>query len=319
MSGKMPEPAHVNPDSRVASSSHARGLEGRPGPSLVLGIDPEASPHPKEASGHTSPGEAQALAAFRECLQAHEAVLAAPSTRTRVRWLKPNLAFFLRHGSRGIALLEEFVANHRDAYSILLDAKFSEIENSLRGSLAFAFETLGAHGVTLNPFLGERSVRLALEVCARTQGARGRVHVLCRTSESSAGPLAGLQSDWRSLAQCVATEARAVTSGDAALACLGGVVVGAAHRDILLSPELRDAGLSVLAPGLGAQGAAFSIVEECASHGPLEILFPMSRGLFAGGAHAPQRALALLDDALAHFPSTTSSPALGTQTSGDPR
>jgi orotidine 5'-phosphate decarboxylase subfamily 2 len=282
MSGKSPESSRVNDTSAGAPTKPVAVTS----PLLVLGIDPEGG---------------QNLNHFKKVLSAHEAVLEADSTRASVRWLKPNLAFFLRHGSAGIGLLEEFVAKFGHRYFILLDAKFSEIENSLRGSLTFAFETLGVHGVTINPFLGEGSIRLALETCARARGAQGRVHVLCRTSESSSGALASLQQNWRTLVSTVAEQARVVASGQASLENLGGVVVGAAHRDILLSSELRASGLSVLAPGLGAQGAAFSIVKECVTQGPREILFPMSRGIFAGGANAPTQSAALLTEALTHF------------------
>jgi orotidine-5'-phosphate decarboxylase len=264
---------------------------------LALGIDPEVD-------GRTvAPGSAAALAAFDRALAAHESVLAHPSTRQRVRWLKPNLAFFLRHGSQGLARLERFVAEQRAHYLIELDAKFSEIENSLRGSLEFAFRVLGVHGVTLNAFLGERSVGLALELCGQHVGPNGRVHVLCRTSEASQGPLAHLQSDWGALVDAVAAQARAVAAGDPALALMGGVVVGAGRREVLLHPRLLESGLSVLAPGLGAQGADETIIGACAQAGPREILFPMSRGIFAGGSLHASDALDRIESVFAHAPS----------------
>lgn len=289
-------------------------------PQLVLGIDPDP-PHTR-AEGHREgrllgDGQQSALALFKQRLHAHEALLDAPDTRAWVHWLKPNLAFFLRHGSAGVELLEGFVDKYREAYFILLDAKFSEIENSLRGSLAFAFETLRVHGVTLNPFLGEGSIRLAMETCARAQGPKGRVHVLCRTSESSGGALFGLQHNWQALVASVAEQTRSVAAGDPLLLKLGGVVVGAGHRNVLLSKELRESELSVLAPGLGAQGASFSIVSEAAERGLREVLFPLSRGIFAAGEHTPAESASKLRAALAHF-SGFGSTTVPPQISGDP-
>ena len=256
---------------------------------LALGIDPDAGGSLKD---------------FADCLARHEALLESPRARAGVRWLKPNLAFFLRYGSGGIALLEGFVRRQSPHYALLLDAKFSEIENSLRGSLAFAFETLGVQGVTLNPFLGERSVRLALEACASSAGAHGRVYVLCRTSEASEGSLATLQSDWKGIVSCVAAETKRLALVDPPLASIGGVVVGAGRQDVLLSPELLRSGLSVLAPGLGAQGASAGIIDACARAGLREVLFPMSRSIFAGGVietNQTSNALARLDTALSTF------------------
>jgi orotidine-5'-phosphate decarboxylase len=256
-------------------------------PQLILGIDPDAE---------------NSIAALSDALFAHEAVLQSSVARSSVRWLKPNLSFFLRQGSPGIALLEEFVGRMRPHYQILLDAKFSEIENSLRGSLGFAFKTLGAQAVTLNPFLGERSVRLALEACAESWGAQGRVFVLCRTSEASKGPLAHLQADWRAVVSCVANESLRLAQQDPQLAKIGGLVVGAGEETVLLSPELARSGLSVLAPGLGAQGASPGIIAACARAGLSEVLFPMSRGIFGGGKFDSAQSLARLGEALALFP-----------------
>lgn len=266
---------------------------------LVLGVDPD----PREPLS------------FQDALEAHARLLETPEVRGRVRWLKPNLSFFLARGARGIEALEGFVERVKPHYRVLVDAKFSEIENSLRASLRFVFEGLGAHGVTLNPFLGEGSIRLALETCLAHAGPEGRVHVLCRTTESSGGALAGLQAPWEVLAETVARLGREVAGtgsgashdGQAGVG-VAGVVVGAGHEALLSSSLLARSGLSVLAPGLGAQGASFAIVERLASlarspgAAPREVLFPLSRAIFEGGRIAPEEMLARFVATLEKFP-----------------
>ncbi|MBX9704202.1 MAG: hypothetical protein K2X39_08625 [Silvanigrellaceae bacterium] len=49
-----------------------------------------------------------------------------------------------------------------------------------------------------------------------------------------------------------------------------------------MSEELSVSRLSVLAPGLGAQGASFDVVSQCRTL-ISEMTFPISRGLFASG------------------------------------
>jgi len=258
---------------------------------LALGIDPDT-------------GDADA---FLQMISRHSTFLESADV-PHAHWLKPNLSFFLRHGAKGIAALEDFVTRHRGNRRILLDCKLSEIENSLKASLTFAFETLGVHAVTLNPFLGERGIRLALEMAARSSAEKARVYVLCRTSEASEGALASLQSHWQDIAVTTARLAREVAAGDRSLALLGGVVVGAGRTDILGSNVLAEAGLSVLAPGLGAQGAPWENVGLAARSQLAEVVFPLSRAVFAGGVASIPDMKANLDKTLEAFKAQGAAP-----------
>jgi orotidine-5'-phosphate decarboxylase len=194
---------------------------------------------------------------IQDCVHIHCQVVDA----VNVQFLKPNLAFFLAHGAIGIQLLEDFCNRYRQSHHVILDGKFGEISTSLAAYLHFGFRL--AQSVTLNPFLGAQSLDDASQVCAKLNGKS--VYVLCATSQSSEGPLAYIQQGYQKIL----------------LACRAaglGVVIGANRV-----AEMHDAtGLDILAPGLGAQGASLAALEY-AKTVPNEIVFPISRGIFAGG------------------------------------
>jgi orotidine-5'-phosphate decarboxylase len=196
--------------------------------------------------------------------------------------LKPQLAFFLAQGSRGIALLESFIDEFRRDYTIILDGKFNEIENSLKAYLKFVFSTLQAHGVTINPFLGEKTLELTFETCAREVGSKGRVYVLCVTSENSQSTLSYMQKNHIHIMNACSQVRDQLFDKEPSLKKIAGVVIGANRHEVLLSEEIKQSGLSILSPGLGAQNADWDIIKKCSAL-KNEIIFPMSRGIFEGG------------------------------------
>ena len=234
---------------------------------LGLGIDP----HP-EVFSHEQ---------FKHCVENHKKAIQFLKKHLKNKYLKINLAFFLPYGHKGISLLEKFVDRYKDEFTIILDGKFNEINNSLAAYLHFAFQTLGVHGITLNPFLGEKTLHLAFESCAKAVGSKGRVYILCATSESSNETLSFFQDNWKKTILACEQVRRDVFSSQENLQACVGVVVGANRENVLFSPELEESGLSVLAPGLGAQGADFGILKGLSPSN--EWTFPMSRFLFAGG------------------------------------
>lgn len=241
---------------------------------LCLGIDP----NPNEND----------LDKFRACVDNHIQSIDLLKKNIKEKILKLNLAFFLSYGSKGIALLEMFCDKYKNEFKIILDGKFGEISNSLEAYLNFVFNTLGVHGVTINPFLGENTLRKAFETCVKKVGDKGRVYVLCATSESSTSPqLAYLQENWRNKLLACAQVRDEVFSKDENLKKCAGLVIGANKEDILFSKEVRESQLSILAPGLGVQGGEFHILQNC-DHFPNEFTFPMSRSLFDAGNILPQ-------------------------------
>jgi len=174
----------------------------------------------------------------------------------QVAVVKPQSAFFERHGSAGVAVLERVLADAREAGTlVLLDVKRSDIGSTM-GGYADAYLTdgspLAADAVTLSPYLGFGSLAPALRAAARS--GRG-VFVLARTSNPDGAQVqtARVQladREGRSVAQAMVDAAAAENAGRAPMGDVG-VVVGATHEHGL---ELSRLNGPVLAPGLGAQG-----------------------------------------------------------------
>lgn len=223
---------------------------------------------------------------FKQCVKIHTDFLKFHRTnhlnKNDQSMLKLQLAFFLAQGSRGIALLESFVDEFRRDYTIILDGKFNEIENSLKAYLKFVFSTLQVHGVTINPFLGEKTLELTFETCAREVGSKGRVYVLCVTSENSQSTLSYMQKNHVHIMNACSQIRDQLFDKDPSLKKIAGVVIGANQRDVLLSEKIRQSSLSILSPGLGAQNADWNIIQKCSAL-KNEITFPISRGIFEGG------------------------------------
>jgi orotidine-5'-phosphate decarboxylase len=207
---------------------------------LCVGIDP----HGPLLTSWGLADDAEGLARFADvCLDA----LAG-----RVAVVKPQSAFFERHGSRGIAVLERLLAAFASTPTLtLLDVKRGDIGSTMQG-YADAYLThgapLAADAVTLSPYLGFGSLTPALDAAA---GAGRGVFVLTRTSNPEGAGVQLAVADGRSVAQSVVDAAAA---HNAAAEPIGGVglVVGATSDHGL---DLSALNGPVLAPGLGAQGA----------------------------------------------------------------
>ena len=101
----------------------------------------------------------------------------------RVAVLKPQIAFFERHGSRGVAVLERLVADARSAGAVVVvDAKRGDIGSTVQAYAdAFVREgsPLAGDAVTVSPYLGSGSLDPLVETAA--EHGRG-VFVLSLTS-----------------------------------------------------------------------------------------------------------------------------------------
>ncbi|MGU3433249.1 orotidine-5'-phosphate decarboxylase [Actinomycetes bacterium M1A6_2h] len=171
--------------------------------------------------------------------------------------VKPQVAFFERFGSAGIAVLERTIGDLRAAGTLVLsDAKRGDIGTTL-DAYASAWlspgSPLSSDAVTLSPYLGVGALAPAIELAAEREGG---VFVLARTSNvdgaavQTAAVQSAVESGGASVAQHVVDEAVRWNSrlGDETV----GLVVGATRGHGL---DLTSFGGPVLAPGLGAQGA----------------------------------------------------------------
>jgi orotidine-5'-phosphate decarboxylase len=71
---------------------------------------------------------------------------------------KPNLAFFLSR-ENGVMLLQEIVRSIPADIPVILDGKFGDIANTAEHYARFAYDVIGADGVTVNPYMGDDAIR----------------------------------------------------------------------------------------------------------------------------------------------------------------
>lgn len=218
---------------RLAAAVAAHGT-------LCAGIDP----HPSLLAAWDLTDDADGLESFAAaCVEAFAG---------HVGVVKPQSAFFERHGSAGIAVLEQLLDAFADSSTlVLLDVKRGDIDSTMDAYAdAYLAEKapLGADAVTLSPYLGFGSLTPGLAAAA-TAG-RG-VFVLARTSNPEGGEVQLATVDGRTVAQQIVDTAAELNAGAEPLGDVG-IVVGATHDHGLDLSRLNG---PVLAPGLGAQGA----------------------------------------------------------------
>jgi orotidine-5'-phosphate decarboxylase len=229
-SGRSPE---VRFGERLSAAVGALG-------NLCAGIDP----HPSLLAEWDLTDDAEGLARFCDaCVDAFAG---------HVGVVKPQSAFFERHGSAGIAVLEGLLAAFAGTGTlVVLDVKRGDIGSTMDG-YADAYlavkAPLGADAVTLSPYLGFGS--LAPGLAAAADAGRG-AFVLARTSNPEGEGVQLAVVGGVTVAQSIVDDAAARNAGVEPLGDVG-VVVGATMDHGL---DLTTLNGPVLAPGLGAQGA----------------------------------------------------------------
>lgn len=237
---------------------------------VCVGIDPHA--HLLDAWG--LPDTAAGAEAF-----GLEVVEAAAG---RVAIVKPQVAFFERHGSAGLAALEHVIRVAREAgLLVLADAKRGDLGTTM-DAYAQAWLLPGAplevDAITASPYLGLGSLEPALTLAQ--QHAKG-VFVLCATSNPEG---ADLQSRADATGESVAASiARGVDAwnADHAPGAAGsiGLVVGATVAAADFGVTLTGS-TPILAPGFGHQGARLADLRALYPAGSL-VLASVSRSVTA--------------------------------------
>lgn len=241
---------------------------------LCVGIDP----HPGLLASWGLTDTATSLRAFSDAiLDASVGLVAA---------VKPNSAFFERHGSRGIAALEHTLGRARELGLLtILDVKRGDIGSTMEGYAdAYLAEgvPLEADAITVSPFLGVGSLRPAFELAEQT--GKG-IFVLALTSNPEGASIQhAIGPDGVPVATSIARAAAELNAGARPMGFVGlvvGATVGAAVRDLEI--DLVAVNGPLLAPGLGAQGAG--PVELAAVFGDARprVLVNQSRGIAAAG------------------------------------
>lgn len=241
---------------------------------LCVGLDP----HPELMARWGLPDTAESLAAFGET------VLEA-SVRTAAA-VKPNSAFFERHGARGIAALEHVLRRAREMEVLtILDVKRGDIGSTMEG-YADAYLAKGvpleADAITVSPYLGFESLRPAFELAEHT--GKG-VFVLALTSNREGHEVQhAIGADGMSVAASIAAQAAALNVGATPMGSVGlvvGATTGSAVTD--LGIDLAALNGPILAPGVGAQGAGAAELLQVFGNARHRVLVNQSRGVLNAG------------------------------------
>ena len=206
----------------------------------------------------------------------------------RVAAFKPQAAFFERHGSRGVAVLEEVIAACREVGTLcIVDAKRGDIGSTMDGyAQAFLSDSspLAGDAVTLSPYLGVGSLTPALEMAQQT--GRG-VFVLALTSNPEGASVQHARGeDGTSVAGRVVSQlADFNRQCDQQHLGPAGIVVGATVGDAVkrLGIDLASLNGAFLAPGVGAQGAGPAQVREVFAGAEDAVLASSSRAILRSG------------------------------------
>jgi uridine monophosphate synthetase len=207
---------------------------------LCIGLDPHVSELP----------EPTAASALDFCLRLVKAT--APYAAA----FKPNAAFFEVFGPAGWAALKQVIEAIQEESDrrgsmipVILDAKRGDIASTAEAYAKSAFEQLGAHAITLNPYLGKDSIEPFLGYKERG------VFLLCKTSNAGSMDMQNL------LVLPVGAESSAPLYIYVAHLAQQwneknniGIVVGATHPAIMSNIRAAAPDLWFLSPGVGAQG-----------------------------------------------------------------
>lgn len=170
--------------------------------------------------------------------------------------VKPQIAYFEALGSPGYALYEETVTLASEVgLLVIADVKRGDIGSTAEAYAIGHLDTVGADAVTVNPYFGSDGLEPFL---ARARTAGKGVFILVKTSNPSSAEIQDLPT--RSGATVFEEVAALVKAwGEDAVGARGyssvGAVVGGTHPSEGRSLRERMAGVPLLIPGYGAQGA----------------------------------------------------------------
>jgi len=266
---------------------------------LCVGLDPHISDLSTSSGQRLK--EPTAAAALDFCLNL------VRQTAPYAAAFKPNAAFFEVFGAEGWAALKQVIeAIQQESQRlgsmipVILDAKRGDIASTAEAYAKSAFESLGAHCITLNPYLGKDSVDPFI------QNSEKGVFLLCKTSNKGSGDLQDVMVDGGRWTADGASSPMPLYEHVARLAQSWnvknniGLVVGATHPQVM--SEIRQAvpHLWFLAPGVGAQGGELeSALRAGLRKDGKGILLPVSRGI--SRAENPAKAAAELRDQIVNI------------------
>ena len=243
---------------------------------LCLGIDP----HAFLLADWELPDTAQGVRDF--------GLRAVDAAADVIGIVKPQVAFFERHGAAGYAALEDVLAAARAAgLLVIADVKRGDIGSTIEayGSAWLSpSSTLEADAMTVSAYQGVGS--LAGPVSAAHDAGKGLFILAATSNPESVSTQTALRSSGRSVAAGIVDEVEILNQAAERLGSVGvviGATIDAADYGIALE-SLR--GTPILAPGFGEQGAVFADVRHRYGAASGNVIVNVGRGVLRAGPSA---------------------------------
>lgn len=164
-----------------------------------------------------------------------------------VGFIKPNWAFFVQYGWRGLKVLEKLVADVHQEFphiAVIVDMKVGDIGDTNRAYVQTAFEELQGDAITIHPYLG-----LSANLPFVERSDKG-IFVLCHTSNQGADEFQHISVAGQKLYIKVAQNVDALWNTNKNC----GLVTGATFPDAITNARSHAPTLPFLVPGIGKQG-----------------------------------------------------------------
>jgi orotidine-5'-phosphate decarboxylase len=160
------------------------------------------------------------------------------ATKSQAACYKPNLAFYLAAGEKGMKALYQTIEHVPSHIPVLLDCKVGDIGNTMSSYARAFFNEMGVDAITVNPLMGKD----VYEPCLDYPGKM--IFLLALTSNPSAIDYLKLDTLYQNIAHDIALLDHTQV----------GAVVGATQtRDLQLMRKMMPDSLFLI-PGIGAQG-----------------------------------------------------------------
>ncbi len=186
--------------------------------------------------------------------------------------VKPNFAFFEALGPDGLVILHEVIQQIHPDLFIIGDGKRGDIGNTASAYAKGGFEGLGCHALTVNPYMGEDSIRPFLMFKDRW------AVVLGLTSNPGASDIQLLDVGGKSLFWHVMSKVATFGSIENLM-----FVVGATRLSLLKEIRSEFPSHFFLVPGVGAQGGNLEEVLQAGLNHEAGLLINASRSILYAG------------------------------------
>lgn len=175
-------------------------------------------------------------------LEFNQAIIEA--TRDLVCAYKPNIAFYEKHGERGVTMLRKTVELIPEEIPVILDCKRADIGSTAKAYAEAYFDDLGVDAVTVNPYLGFDALEPFLNYEDRG------VFVLCRSTNPGAADFQDLVVGGTPLYEVVAKKALTWNQHDN----VGLIAPSTVPKALQTIRRAAGPNVPILIPGIGAQG-----------------------------------------------------------------